>query len=141
MQFAWLRFQNLLLCDPRAICLPSLCCFGFLFYEVEISNSHSSNYPDASEKGQSGASHSLDFPKDLFNDSSNRTVGMCRDLSSAWMSVRPSAIPKIPGQVWACLPGQSCSNTNLRPPVNQSMVWALGTTCEVHIYVCPYQQL
>lgn len=33
------------------------------------------------------------------------------DLSSVWVSVLPSAIPKIPGQVWACLPGQSCSDT------------------------------
>lgn len=32
-------------------------------------------------------------------------MGGCVDLTGVWVSVLPSVIPKIPGQVWACLPG------------------------------------
>lgn len=30
---------------------------------------------------------------------------------------------------------------HLKPPVNQSMAWAWGTACEMHIYVCSWLQL
>ena len=55
----------------------------------------------------------MEFPKTTpVKDSSHAIVGIGGrwGLSSAWVSVLPSAIPKIPGQVWACLPGQSYSD-------------------------------